>query len=98
MIIMNLLNINSLNMNKVKMNRVNIDKNDSEIVKNIIDVLFTFINNSVNNDREMSGFTKSLILEQLPKIATGSKNYTNKVNSSDIKKLLDDIQIQLNKR
>ncbi len=72
--------------------------NDSEIAKNIIDILFTSINENLKNDRKMNGFTKGLISSQLPNIRDGSKNFVDDMNPMNTKKLLNDIQNQLNKR
>lgn len=71
--------------------------NDSVIAKNIIDVLFVFIDSNIRNDGEMNGFTKGLILSQLPGIRKGSKDYVDK-SSVNMKKLLDDIQNHLENR
>ncbi len=72
--------------------------NDSEIAKNIIDILFASINENLKNDRKMNGFTKGLISNQLPNIRDGSKNFVDDMNLMSVRKLLNDIQNQLNKR
>lgn len=72
--------------------------NDAIIAKNIVDILFVFIDENIRNDKKMTGFTKSLILSQLPGIRNGSRDYINDMSSSNIKKLLDDIQNQLKNR
>ncbi len=76
----------------------NIASNDATSAKNIIDILFVFIDGNIRNDTKMTGFTKGLILSQLPGIRSGSKDYINGMNSVSIKKLLDDIEMQLKNR
>lgn len=76
----------------------NFVSHDIVIAKNIINILFTFINNNIKNDKKMSGFTKSLILSQLPGIKSGSKEQLNEMNSFEIKQLLNDIQNQINQK
>lgn len=78
---------------------VSINKNnDSEIAKNIIDILFTSINENLKNDKKMNAFMKGVISSQLPGIRDGSKNFIDDMNNTNIKKLLDDIQNQLRNR
>ena len=74
------------------------NSNDAIAAKNIIDILFVFIDGNIRNDIKMSGFTKGLILSQLPGIRNGSRDYINGMNSVSIKKLLDDIENQLKNR
>jgi len=76
----------------------NVTSNDAIAAKNIIDILFVFIDGNIRNDTKMTGFTKGLILSQLPGIRNGSKDYINGMNSVSIKKLLDDIENQLRNR
>ena len=71
--------------------------NDPEVAKNIVDILFVFIDGNIRDDKNMTGFTKGLILSQLPGIKSGSINYID-TNSLRMKKLLDDIQNQLRNR
>ncbi len=72
--------------------------NDPEIAKNIIDILFTSINENLKNDKKTNAFMKGIILSQLPGIRDGSKNFINDMSHVNIKKLLDDIQNQLRNR
>lgn len=72
--------------------------NDAIVAKNIVDILFVFIDSNIRNDTKITGFTKGLILSQLPGIRNGSRDYINDMSSVNIKKLLDDIQNQLNNR
>lgn len=72
--------------------------NDSVIAKNIIDILFTSINENLKNDRKMNAFLKEMISSQLPNIRDGSKNFINDMSNVNIRKLLDDIQNQLKNR
>lgn len=72
--------------------------NDKVVAKNIIDILFAATEVVVKNDHEINAFTKSLTLSALPGVRNGSKNSVSKMNSLSIKKLLDDIQNQLNLR
>lgn len=69
--------------------------NDPEIAKNIIDILFTSINENLKNDRKMNAFLKGIISNSLPGIRNGSKNFVNDMSDLNIKKLLNDIQNQL---
>ncbi len=71
---------------------------DAQVAKNIIDLLFINIDTNIKNDRKMNGFTKSLIMGQLPKIRDGSKDYVNDMPAFAVKTLLDSIQSELNKR
>ena len=71
---------------------------DSVIAKNIIDILFNATSENLKNDKKMTLFMKKLISNQLPGIRDGSKDFINDMSSSNIKKLLDDIQNQLNSR
>lgn len=71
---------------------------DDIAAKNIIDILFVFIDGNIRNDKKMTGFTKGLILSQLPGIRNGSKDYINGMSSANIKKLLNDIENQLKNR
>lgn len=71
---------------------------DAQVAKNIIDLLFVNIDTNIKNDRKMTGFTKSLVLGQLPKIRDGSKDYVNDMPAFAVKVLLDSIQTELNKR
>ena len=71
---------------------------DATAAKNIINILFTFVDEKTKNDKKMSRFVKGMILNTLPGIRTGSINYVDDTNSSDIKKLLDDIENQLKNR
>lgn len=78
---------------------VSVDKNnDPEIAKNIIDILFASIKENLNNDKKMNLFMKSMISKSLPGIRDGSKSFINDMSSVNIKKLLNDIQTQLEKR
>ena len=72
--------------------------NDAIVAKNIVDILFVFIDGNIRNDKKMTGFTKGLILSQLPGIRNGSRDYINSMNSVSIKKLLNDIEYQLKNR
>lgn len=72
--------------------------NDSEIAKNIIDILFASINENLKNDRKMNAFMRGMISNSLPGIRDGSKNFVNDMNVVSIKRLLDDIQNQLRNR
>ena len=72
--------------------------NDSEVAKNIIDILFASINENLKNDKKMNAFMKGMISNSLPGIRDGSKNFVNDMSSVNIKKLLNDIQDQLNNR
>ena len=76
----------------------NIASNDTTIAKNIVDILFVFIDGNIRNDIKMTGFTKGLILSQLPGIRNGSRNYISDMSSANIRKLLDNIQNQLKNR
>jgi len=76
----------------------NVSSNDATIAKNIVDILFVFIDGNIKNDTEMTGFTKGLILSQLPGIRNGSRNYISDMSSANIRKLLDNIQNQLKNR
>ncbi len=91
-----------LNFSKpIDFNNIPVYKNTSKdvtVAKNIIDILFITINDNIKNDPKMSGFTKSLTLGQLPKIRDGSKEHLDKMNQPKVKKLLNEIQIELNKR
>jgi len=72
--------------------------NDVEIAKNIIDILFASTNENLKNDKKMNVFMKGMLSNSLPGIRDGSKNFVNDMNSVNIKKLLNDIQNQLNNR
>lgn len=72
--------------------------NDAIVAKNIVDILFVFIDGNIRNDKKMTGFTKGLVLSQLPGIRNSSRDYINDIISVDIRKLLDDIQNQLKSR
>ena len=72
--------------------------NDAIVAKNIVDILFVFIDSNIRNDTKITGFTKGLILSQLPGIRNGSRDYINDMSSINIRKLLDDIQNQLRNR
>jgi len=72
--------------------------NDSIISKNIIDILFESINENLKRDRKTNAFTKALISSQLPNIRDGSKKFVDDMNPMSTKKLLEDIQNQLNTR
>ena len=76
----------------------NVSSNDATIAKNIVDILFVFIDGNIRNDTKMTGFTKGLILSQLPGIRNGSRNYISDMSSANIRKLLDNIQNQLKNR
>jgi len=75
----------------------NVSSNDATIAKNIVDILFVFIDGNIRNDTKMTGFTKGLILSQLPGIRNGSRDYID-TSTVNMKKLLDDIQNQLKNR
>jgi len=72
--------------------------NDAIVAKNIINILFVFIDSNIRNDKKMTGFTKGLILSQLPGIRNGSRDYINDMSSFNIKNLLNDIEDQLKNR
>lgn len=76
----------------------NVTNNDSIIAKNVVDILFVFIDANIRTDNKMTAFTKGLILSQLPGIRNGSKEYINNMGAVKTKKLLDDIQNQLRNR
>lgn len=71
---------------------------DSVIAKNIINKLFVFVDSCIRNDREMNTIVKGIALKQLPGIAKGSREYVDKMDSLNIKKLLDDIQYEISTR
>lgn len=72
--------------------------NDSIVAKNVIDILFTSTIENLKNDKKMNAFMKGIISSQLPGIRDGSKNFINDMSNVNIKRLLDDIQNQLNNR
>ncbi len=78
--------------------RISNNTKDSHIAKNIIDVLFTFIDDNIRNDKKMNAFTKSLILSQLPSIRNGSKSYVDNMSNVKIEKLLNNVQHELSVR
>ncbi len=78
--------------------KVSSDFNDSNIAKNIINKLFVFVDTCIRDDKEMNIVVKSVALNQLPGILKGSKEYVDKMNNINIKKLLDDIQHELSMR
>lgn len=88
----NLQNINIKSRISVNQN------NDSIIAKNIVDILFASTNENLKNDKKMNAFMKGLIASQLPGIRDGTKNFIDDMSSSNVKKLLDDFQNQLNNR
>lgn len=71
---------------------------DAIIAKNIIDILFASTNENLKNDKKMNAFLKGIISSQLPGVRDGSKSFINDMSSSNIKKLLDDIENQLKNR
>jgi len=82
----------------IKPNIVINQNNDVAIAKNIIDILFASTNENLKNDKKMNAFMKGMLSNSLPGIRDGSKNFVNDMNFVNIKKLLNDIQNQLNNR
>jgi len=89
--------LRNLNLNP-KQVQSNIKNNDAIAAKNIINILFTFVDEKTRDDKKMSGFVKGMILNSLPGIRNGSINYIDDANGVVIKKLLDDIENQLKSR
>lgn len=87
--------LNNLDLN---LNTSSNSSKDSQIAKNIIDKLFIFVDACFRNDKKMSIIVKTIALNQLPGIAKGSRVYIDKMNNVTIKKLLDDIEYEINKR
>ena len=87
----------NLNLNQTNNSSKNTSK-DAQIAKNIVDILFEVTNEKIKDDKEMGVILKTICLKQLPKISTDTKNHIGKMDHFKIKKLLDDIQIQLNSR
>ncbi len=72
--------------------------NDSEIAKNIIDILFVSIDENLKESKKINAFMKGVVSNSLPGIRNNSKDFVNDMKIIRIKKLLDDIQNQLNNR
>lgn len=71
---------------------------DTQIASNIVDILYRYTNECLEEDTKLDYFTKSVTKNVLPGTADGTKKYIIGMNDSKIKNLLDDIQRELYKR
>lgn len=74
---------------------------DTEIVCDLVDILFRHVLASIQTNRssmKLDAFTRGMIGGVLGKTRDGTKEYVMGMHDSDIKLLLNDVEIELNKR